>query len=253
MKNILIIEDERLSFDRLNRLLLDYNDTMQIDGPLTCISDVVNKLREKNDYDVIFSDIHLKDSLVFEAFHEKMPNAPVIFTTAYDEYALEAFRNNGVGYLLKPISRDDLNATIERVESMKGQGNAVEQIHDNLASAARDMQCFRERFLITKGDVLIPLRTKDISYIRKEDSGVFAYNAQGESYRLSMTMNELESQLDPKVFFRLNRQYLANIDCIKKISFFFSSKLIVRLDGCKDEQIVVSKEKSAQFKQWMEH
>ncbi len=265
MKRILIIEDERLSADRLKRLLSDVDDTLEVDGPLTSVEEVIDWLQRQDvpTYDLIFSDIRLKGHLVFEAFHEVMPQCQVVFTTAYDEYALTAFRHNAIDYLLKPVDFGELGNAIEKARlftphdaqpssSVQGDDTSSLQATSSINRMAREMKCFRERILVSKGDELIPLRIADISFIRKEDNGVVAYDREGESFRLPLTMNDLEEQLNPEIFFRLNRQYIAHVDCIRKISFFFSSKLIVRLVGCDDEHIVVSKEKSAQFKQWLD-
>lgn len=259
MKRILIIEDETLSANRLKRLLGDYDDTLQVEGPLTSVEETIRFLQTQGgEIDLIFSDIRLGGQLVFEAFYEVMPQVPVIFTTAYDEYALEAFRHNGIDYLLKPIDPEDLAKAIKKVGTLAGGSNglnanvSVAANAERLTSAAHEIKCYRERLLVSRGDELIPLRTDSISYIRKEDDWVMVYTRDGESYRIMKTMNELEAELNPDRFFRLNRQYLALIDSIQKISLFFSSKLIVRLQGCPDDQIVISKERSSQFKTWLD-
>ncbi len=262
MKRILIIEDERMSASRLKRLISDIDDTLEVVGPLSSVEDVVDALSRDNRYDLIISDIRLHDRLVFEAFHDVMPRCMVVFTTAYDEYALEAFRHNGIDYLLKPIELDDLSRALDKAlkpqkltSSALGSANfmvSTEEESQNLISAARELRCFRERILVTRGDELIPLRTDSVRYFCVEDNAVVACTQQGETYRVPLTMNDLEQQLNPDLFFRLNRQYIAHIDSIRKISFFFSSKLIVRLTGCNDEHIIISKEKSAQFKQWLD-
>lgn len=250
MKRILIIEDERMSASRLKRLINDIDDTLDVIGPLTTVEEVIETIKQDTAFDLIISDIRLHDRLVFEAFHEVMPRSMVIFTTAYDEYALEAFRHNGIDYLLKPIEQDALSNAIRKVQNHLNDLNDSNQ--SNLLSASRELRCFRERILVTRGDELIPLRTETVRYFCIEDNIVTAYTNQGDSFRIPLTMNDLEQQLNPDLFFRLNRQYIAHIDSIRKISFFFSSKLIVRLTGCDDDHIVISKEKSAQFKQWLD-
>lgn len=249
MKKVLIIEDERLSADRLRRLLSDIDDTLEVEGPLETVEAVVSTLKNHNDFHLIFSDIRLRDRLVFEAFREIMPKCMVIFTTAYDEYALTAFRNNGIGYLLKPIDIDELTDAIKKVDLLE---SAPQKIDKSINACARELKSFRERILVSRGDELIPLKVEGISYIRIESDQVMAYVGSGEGFRLSMSMNELEEQLNPDEFFRLNRQYIVRFSAIKKISYFFRSKLIVRLFACDDDQIVVSKEKSSQFKQWLD-
>ena len=261
MKRILIIEDERMSASRLKRLISDIDDTLDVVGPLTTVEEVIETLKQDTAFDLIISDIRLHDRLVFEAFYEVMPHCMVIFTTAYDEYALEAFRHNGIDYLLKPIESDALSRALTKAlqpnnlktSPLGDEGDAcIKQEPQDLISASRELRCFRERILVTRGDELIPLRTDTVSYFSIEDNTVTAYTNQGNSYRIPLTMNDLEQQLNPDLFFRLNRQYIAHIDSIRKISFFFSSKLIVRLTGCDDDHIVISKEKSAQFKQWLD-
>ena len=253
MKRILIIEDERMSASRLKRLISDIDDTLDVVGPLTTVEEVIETLKQDTAFDLIISDIRLHDCLVFEAFHEVMPRCMVVFTTAYDEHALEAFRHNGIDYLLKPVEQDALANAIRKVQNNLNDLNHLNYSNQsNLLSASRELRCFRERILVTRGDELIPLRTDTVRYFSIEDNIVTAYTNQGDSFRIPLTMNDLEQQLNPDLFFRLNRQYIAHIDSIRKISFFFSSKLIVRLTGCDDDHIVISKEKSAQFKQWLD-
>ena len=253
MKRILIIEDERMSASRLKRLISDIDDTLDVVGPLTTVEEVVETLKRDTAFDLIISDIRLHDRLVFEAFHEVVPRCMVIFTTAYDEYALEAFRHNGIDYLLKPVEQDALANAIRKALPPTSEPQNLTTLHPQTPlSASRELRCFRERILVTRGDELIPLRTDTVRYFSIEDNTVTAYTNQGNSYRIPLTMNDLEQQLNPDLFFRLNRQYIAHIDSIRKISFFFSSKLIVRLIGCDDDHIVISKEKSAQFKQWLD-
>lgn len=250
MQKVLIIEDDHFSARRLKRLIMDIDDTIDVHGPLKSVVEVTEELAANNDYDLIFSDIRLADSDVFEAFRKVMPQSFVIFTTAYDEYAMEAIKNNGLDYLMKPIDAGELRAAIGKLRFNRyaQQSAVVSPLHDVL----NDTRQYRERFLITKGDELCMLCADDICYINTHDNRITAFAVDGTSYPLPMSMNDLEQALDPARFFRLNRQYIANINGIRKISFYFSSKLIVRLKGCKDENIVISKEKATLFKKWLE-
>ena len=214
---------------------MDIDDMVDVHGPLKSVYDVVEELSVKNDYDLIFSDIRLLDGDVFEAFRKVRPNSFVIFTTAYDEYAMQAIKNNGLDYLMKPIDSKELSAAM-----------------DKLNMSMNDTRQYRERFLVSKGDELVMLYTDDISYISKTDNHVLAFTQDGTSYSLAMSMADLEMALSPDKFFRINRQYIANIKGIKKISLFFNSKLIVKLKGCNDDNIVISKEKTVQFKKWLD-
>lgn len=249
MKKILIIEDDFFSAKRLKKLIMDVNDTVDIHGPLRSVDDVIDELSVSNDYDLVFSDIRLVDGDVFEAFRKVKPNSFVIFTTAYEEYAMQAIKNNGFDYLMKPISFKELCAAMDKFKMFK---TAHEEVHSKLNDLLNDTRQYRERFLVSKGDELVMLYTDDISYIYKTDNHVLAFTEDGSSYSLTMNMADLELALDPDKFFRINRQYIANIKGIKKISLFFSSKLIVKLKGCDDDNIVISKEKTGLFKKWLD-
>ena len=249
MKKMLILEDDFYSAKRLKKLIMDIDDTVRVHGPLKSVSDVVDELSVNNDYDLIFSDIRLVDGDVFEAFRKVKPNSFVIFTTAYDEYAMQAIKNNGLDYLMKPIDFKELCAAVDKLKIFKPT-NA--EVHSKLNGLLDQTRQYRERFLVSKGDELIVLYADDISYITTTDNRVLAVTEDGTSYPLAMNMADLEMALDPDKFFRINRQYIANIKGIRKISLFFSSKLIVRLKGCNDDNIVISKEKTAQFKKWLD-
>ena len=250
MKKVLIIEDDHFSARRLKRLIMDIDDTIDVHGPLKSVAEVAEELAANNDYDLIFSDIRLADGDVFEAFRKVMPQSFVVFTTAYDEYAMEAIKNNGLDYLMKPIDADELRAAIGKLRLNRyAQQSAVVS---PLCDVLNDTRQYRERFLITKGDELCMLCADDISYINMRDNRITAFTVDGTFYPLPMSMNDLEQALDPARFFRLNRQYIANIKGIRKISFYFGSKLMVKLKGCEDDNIVISKEKAASFKKWLE-
>ena len=238
MKKVLIIEDDFYNAYRLKNLIREVDDTLEVHGPLKSVEEVVRELSENNDYDLIFSDIRLIDGDVFEAFREVKPRAFVVFITAYEEYALKAFRNNGIDYLLKPVDSEELCKAMEKARTAGGLLNETRR--------------YRQRFLVSRGDELVVVNVDDIYYFAIEDNRVQAFTNEGQAYTLTLTMNDLEQELDPDSFFRINRQYIANIKGIRKINFFFSSKLIVRLKGCKDENIVVSKEKTSLLKKWLD-
>ena len=244
---VLIIEDEPVSAGRLKRMINEIDDTFVIDGPLSTVGEVVARLEEENTYDLIFADIRLGSDLVFDAFQTVMPNCFVVFTTAYEEYALTAFSNNGIGYLLKPIDPDELHDTIEKAR------HTVAGTDDNrrLGVAVKQMEAhYRKRLLVSKGDEIIPVKTDDICYICKDDN-VRIFLFDGRSFYTESTLNELEQILDPEEFFRINRQYITNINSFLKIRSFFNSRLTVRLKNCNDTSIIVSKDKASQFKKWI--
>lgn len=250
MNKILIIEDDYFSAKRLKRLILDIDDAVDIHGPLESVNKVVEELTTSNDYDLIFSDIRLVDGDVFEAFRMVMPKSFIIFTTAYDEYSMQAIKKNGIDYLMKPIDFKELRLAMDRLNVLASGQH--EESYSRLDRLLNGTHKYRERFLVGKGDELIMLYADNISYIIKTESDVLAFVEDGTSYPLAMTMTELEQDLNPDKFFRINRQYIANINSIVKIRLFFNSKLIVKLKGCDDNDIMISKEKAAQFRKWLD-
>ena len=172
----------------------------------------------------------------------------VIFTTAYDEYALKAFKSNGVDYLLKPIDNESLSAAIKKAESIAGKNVPSKS---NIDAAIGELRSYRERILIWKGEDLIPVNVNDILYFYFDQRHVYAKSTDGDIHSVQFTMHELESELDPKMFFRLYRQYIANICSIARISMFFNSRLQIRLKGC-DQPLTLSKEKSTELQRWLD-
>ncbi len=229
-------------------MLEELRPDMEIDGPLATVSEVVSRLSEYSGYDLIFSDIRLRGQDVFDAFQTVTPECMVIFTTAYDEYALKAFKNNGVEYLLKPIDKDSLSAALKKVENITGQEVSSKS---RIGAVIGELRSFRERVLIWKGEELIPVNVKDILYFYFDRRHVYAKSADGQENAVQFTMGELENELDPKMFFRLNRQYIANITSMTRISVFFNSRLMVCLKGC-DRPLSLSKEKSAELREWLD-
>mgnify|MGYP003450695904 FL=1 len=247
MKKVLIIEDERISAIRLEKLIHEIDDTIEVEGPLVSVLEVVEHLRRHNDYDLIFADIRLSDSDVFTAFQEIMSASFVIFTTAYDEYAMQAIKNHGIDYLLKPIDEKDLRQAIQKLSL------GVRENTGKLHQVMGDMTHYKERLIVYKGEELIPLQVSEILYFSKESKELLCMTAEGKQYHVrNMTMQDLEEQLNPEKFFRLNRQYFIHIRALQRITPFFNSKLKVRLCYCLDEEILVSRERSILFKKWLE-
>ncbi len=245
---VLIIEDEVISFRRLKRMLLELRSDMEIDGPLTTISEVTSRLSKHSKYDLIFSDIRLRGREVFDAFQAVKPECMVIFTTAYEEYALKAFKNNGIDYLLKPIEKECLSEALKKMENIVAYDSPRT---NNTAPTISKLQSYKERILIWKGEDLISEDVKNILYFYFDQRHVYAKSVEGNTNIVQFTMNELENRLDPKLFFRLNRQYIVNIDSIIRISIFFNSRFIVQLKGC-DRPLTLSKEKSAELREWLD-
>ena len=257
-RNILIIEDEKRNFNRLLRLLTDIDPDYCIDGPVTNISEGVEYLGSHEAPDLIFADIRLADGLSFEIFRQVNVVSPIIFTTAYDEYAVQAFKYNSMDYLLKPVDSDELHEAISKAETYwkaHEAPSAAKEYGDNLKELMEIMKRsnyrYRERFLISGIDGYESILVKDISHIMLKDRTVLAFMEDGRSKTVPFSLDDLESQLDPDKFFRANRQFLINIDSVRKVSFYFNSRLLVHLKNYPGTEVIVSRERASALKDWL--
>lgn len=247
MKKILIIEDEAISAERLKRMLLNIDDAFQIDGPIMSVKDTITVFENHNDYDIVFTDIKLLDGNIFDAFRVFLPNSVVVFTTAYDEFAMQAIKHNGLAYLLKPISDEELREAIEHINALT---ETLTKQNSKLREMASNDGKYQKRLLVYHQDELISIDTDDILYFYKDERKITVNTNSGDVFTICNSMQELEERLNPEQFFRLNRQYITHFRGIKKISVHLGSKLKVTLHNC-DENIFVSKDRSSALKDWL--
>lgn len=249
--NILILEDEQRNADRLIRLLQKINPTFEIFGPMTSVKDTIVYLQNQPSPDLILSDIRLCDGLSFDALKEVASSVPVIFTTAYDEYAIRAFKYNSFDYLLKPVDKEELAQAIRKVQQY-ALTTAEENLHRLIEAMERSNYKYRERFLIPYRDGYKTVSVNDISYIFTENKIVRLFLHDGTSEAISVSMDDLEKQLNPEYFFRANRQYIVRMESIKYLGNYFGGKLILRLKGYSDVEIIISKDKAPLLKEWID-
>lgn len=223
----------------------------RIDGPLVTIEAAAEFLRKAPASDLILADIRLSDGLSFEALKEAPPAVPIIFTTAYDEYAVQAFKYNSFDYLLKPIDADELAAAIEKV-GRSGRNTSDEPLRQ-LFEALQQGGCrYREQFLLPYRDGYKTVSVREINHIFTENKIVRLHLDDGTSESVSVSMDELERQLDPTRFFRANRQYIVCMESIRYLGNYFGGKLVLRLHHYPDAEIIVSKEKAQRLKEWID-
>ena len=247
---ILIIEDEQNNADRLVRLVNDIRPDAEIVAVLASNAEVEAFFRHANDApDVILSDIRLGDGLSFVGLKSAPQSVPVIFTTAYDQYALQAFKYNGLDYLLKPIDAEELRQALDKVV-VERSSTTTEDIRQLLASAGSIR--YRERFLITFRDTFHVVPVSEMSHVGISDGIVRLYTTSGKSHSLNMTLDELEKQLDPERFMRVNRQYIVSAAAVEKLSAYFLGKMRVHLKGYPDTEVIVSREKVSAVKRWLD-
>ena len=244
---ILIIEDEQSSADRLRRML---EREHEIVGVVASNAEVKAFFSDKtqNDVDLILSDIQLGDGLSFESLRTVPKAIPLIFTTAYDHYAVQAFRYNSIDYLLKPIDEEELQTALAKVRL-----TTTDAIAQLLESVKNQTIRYRERFLIPHhADEYLIIPVNEVSHIVIREGVVRLCTLSGKSFVLNMTLEEAESQLDPQRFMRVNRQYIVSAPAVLKLSSFFLGKMRIHMIAFPEEEIIVSKDKVSFVKRWLD-
>jgi len=251
-----IVEDERAAVRNLTALLTDVTPEMEVIAVLDSISESVEWFKEHESPDLVFMDIHLADGSAFEIFRHIEIACPVIFTTAYDEYALKAFKVNSVDYLLKPIGAEDVRNALKKLElfrSATGEPESGEDIQ-GLIRMLRRQESYKTHFLVPqKGDKLLPLSVESVYYFYINEGIVKAVTMEGKEYPVSHTLDEIADSLNPIRFFRVNRQYLIARKAIKDIDLWFNGRLSVNLIVPVPEKILISRVRVAEFKEWFVH
>lgn len=247
---ILIIEDERPAANRLRQLVMDLIPGAEIFGHLDSITSAVKWLETNVFPDLIFCDIQLADGQSFEIFERVKVSSPIIFTTAFDQYAIKAFKLNSVDYLLKPIDPKELAQAIQKFQSQQVKPSFdLNQIRDLLSPQSSN---HKSRFLVKFGEKIQSVETVDISIFFSEEKVTFLQTKENRRYILDYTLDQLEGMLDPKKFFRLNRKYIASFSAIAEIHTYSNSRLKIKLANCDDNDILVSREKVGDFKDWLD-
>lgn len=247
----IIIEDEKLSAEHLVTLL------KKVDASITVVSifDSVKKSLEAFEKgvlaDVLFVDIHLADGLSFDIFSKLKIDIPVIFTTAFDEYAIRAFKLNSVDYLLKPIGIEDLKVSIQKFSKLNDHKNSLTL--QNVAEIYKSLNVqYKTRFMVKMGDNIVSVKTEDVNHFIAEDGISLLVNNNAKRYPVDYTLDQLEQLVAPDLFFRINRKVLININSVQKVSPYFNSRLKINSELLNDEAAVVSRERVNEFKQWLD-
>lgn len=250
--NVIIIEDEKPSARRLKRMLTEFN--IEALAMLHSVEESVNWFKTNEHPDLILLDIQLSDGLSFEIFEQVAVNSAIIFTTAYDEYALKAFKLNSIDYLLKPIDDQELENAIDKFKMNKQSSSNVqlniEQIQKLLVNPLD--RNFKERFTVKIGQHLKMIPIEDIECFYSENKGTYIFTSDKREYLIDMTLEQLDSMLNPTKFFRVSRKFFVNIDQIKDIISYTNNRLKIILHYFSDHEIIVSREKVKDFKNWLE-
>lgn len=245
---VLLIEDEARAAQRLEKLILDINKDIQVLDQLDSIETTVDWLQKHPTPDLIFMDIHLADGAAFEIFKRVEITAPIIFTTAYDQYAIQAFQVNAIDYLLKPIKKEALQKAIEKYQSL--QKAPTTDYSELLLQLQSQQQSNTKRFLVRIGRNLKAVNLEDAAYFLTENKITFLISKDGKKYAIDFSLEKLEEDLDPKQFFRVNRQFIVRADAITKMNIVSKSRVKLYLHPC-DYETIVSTERSGNFKRWL--
>lgn len=255
---VLIVEDEALASERLNTLLKQYDNSIDVVTCLDSVEETVEILSSKdNDIDLLFLDIQLSDGTSFEIFKQVNVAQPVIFTTAYDQFALQAFKHNSIDYLLKPIDFTELTGAINKYKKIhwdkKNSLSANPDLIQHLLQGVNQPNIYKKRFIVKYGDHIQFKQVEDVGYFYADGKTVYlVLKENNRKYIIDHTLEELENKLlNPEEFFRINRKFILSIDAIKEVNPYFNSRLKVHLNKGSEQDLIVSRERVNEFKLWL--
>lgn len=246
---VILVEDEKFARQQLENMLRELKPEIQILAQMDSVSQTVKWLKS-NTAELIFLDIHLADDLSFKIFDQVEVQIPIIFTTAYDQYAIKAFKVNSVDYLLKPIDKEELQHALEKFEALQHSAALdFKKLESMLTN--REPINYQKRFLVQRRDRMMSVKAEDIAYFEGEDRYVYLTKKDGSRFIVDYKLSDLEEILDPGSFFRLNRSFIAHFEAIDRIISMSKSRVKVELDPAPKRDIVVSTENTRNFKLWL--
>lgn len=252
----IIIEDEVPARQLLESIVTELRPDWELAGGLDSVESAVSWLSSNEHPDIIFLDIQLSDGLGFDVLEQVEIRSMIIFTTAYNEYAIRAFEVNSIDYLLKPIKKSRMEQALVKYESLTGnmfrQKNTSFDISQIVSAIRESKPNYRERFLVTQGETFIPLPVEEVSYFFSRNKIISAVTGDGRRHIIDIPLDRLEEQLNPSLFFRASRQFMVSINAVYKVHTFFNGKLILETRPAHDEKITISRDKARAFKLWLD-
>lgn len=251
---VVIVEDEHLTAERIRTLLNKIDPEISVLSVIDSVSKAVAWFGKHERPDLVFMDIQLADGISFDIFDRIAIDAPVIFITAYQEYAIRAFKVNSVDYLLKPITEHDLKAALDKYKSLFQKEMSLPAIGSDLLASIRQMisKPYKNRFMVKVGDRIKSVDVEHILFFFSQQKGSFMHTDENRNYAVDYTLDKLAEVLDPALFHRINRKYLCSHRAIVELIALSGSKLKVRLQNSEDDQIYISRERLASFKEWLD-
>lgn len=249
---VIIIEDEKPSARRLQRMLNSMGLATEV--MLHSVEESINWFQNNDHPDLIFLDIQLSDGLSFEIFEVIEIKSAIIFTTAYDEYALQAFKLNSIDYLLKPIDDDELEVAVKKYQQRTSQNQAVTLDFNDIKKLLINPidREYKKRFSVKVGQHLKLINIDDIECFYSENKGTYLHTSEGRNYLIDLSLEQLEDELEPQMFYRINRKFFVNINAIKDMLSYTNSRLQIKLNSYNEQDVIVARERVKAFKAWLE-
>lgn len=251
MIKILMLEDEEPAAKRLQKLMRETEPEAEIVAVLDSIKKAKDWLQQNPSPDLMLVDIHLADGISLELFRQIDVLCPLIFTTAYDAYALQAFKLNSIDYLLKPVKKEELHNAVEKFKRQKAMEYPPVDVNRLLETMQPPVQQFRDRFVIRYGEHIKTIETKDVSYFYTESRANFLVTAEGKRFVIDFNLDQLERMLNPKHFFRINRQFIVSLQAIDEMTAWTKARVLIKLKPANKQETIVSTERSPEFKKWL--
>ncbi len=247
-----IVEDEAIASRRLRQLIVELAPELTIVSEITSVESGLKWFRDNPLPDLIFLDIQLNDGYGFDILDQLKEHPPIIFTTAYNEYAIRGFKYNGLDYLLKPIAREDLQKALNKFRKTKkiqSRSSDTEKLEDLKNFFQKE---YKLRFMVKVGNQFKAFSVADIAYFKSHEGMIFLHTYQGQKYPIEYSIDQLEEILNPVDFFRINRKYMVSVKAVVEIHTYFNSRLLLRLEPKEADQVIVSRERTSNFKKWLD-
>ncbi|WP_103070710.1 LytR/AlgR family response regulator transcription factor [Aquimarina sediminis] len=247
-----IVEDENIASRRLANLIKELAPEIEIAGQITSVENGRDWFRNNPLPDLIFLDIQLNDGYGFDILDSLEDHPPVIFTTAYNEYAIRGFKYNGLDYLLKPIDKKDLNSALSKYRK-NITGSSLAMSEDKLKHIKNLFaKEYKRRFMVKVGNQFNTFNVDDIAYFKSHEGVIFLHSHTSKQYPIEYTIDQLEDILDPVHFFRINRKFMVSVKAVIEIHSYFNSRLLLKLNPVNENQVIVSRERTSNFKKWLD-
>lgn len=251
--NILIIEDEPQAAKRMETLVYELLPKARVLDKIDSVRKSVQWFRSHPAPDLALMDIQLADGISFQIFEMCEVKCPVIFTTAYDEYALKAFKVNSIDYILKPVDKTELQAALQKLEKLTSTSDGTRKLLSSIEEVVHKLsRKYKERFVIKVGEHLRAVEVKDILYFYSQDKTTFCHTNENRNHILDYTLEQLEDMIDSDVYFRINRKYFVRAEAIQDIISYTNSRLKLVLKNSQDNDVIVARERVQEFKQWLD-